>query len=96
MATFQSVCCCPNKCGGGSGGKSGNLSGGSIFLIVFFSSLLAYLLFGAIFMKFQKNASGFDVIPNRLIWIAFIDNIKTGVQFISAKLRGSKSGYQNF
>jgi hypothetical protein len=47
-------------------------------------------------MKFQKNASGLDMIPNRLYWIAFFDNIKTGLQFTTAKLRGSKSGYQNF
>ena len=42
----------------------------------FFVTLTVYLIGGMLFMKYQKQASGTDLIPNKEIWISIPENIK--------------------
>ncbi|KAH3720319.1 cation-dependent mannose-6-phosphate receptor-like [Dreissena polymorpha] len=62
--------------------ESGALSAGSIMLIIFFSLLLAYFLFGVTFNRFGRNQTGSDVIPQKAFWISLPTLVKDGSLFV--------------
>lgn len=65
------------------------VSGGDVILIIFFCGvLLPYLVFGALFMKYRRGASGLDLIPNREFWMEVPGLIKDGFMFT---IRGFKT-----
>jgi cation-dependent mannose-6-phosphate receptor len=49
-------------------GASNGLSPGSITLIVLFSVVVAYLLFGFLYQRFVVGAKGMEQIPNFTFW----------------------------
>eukprot|EP00055_Hartaetosiga_balthica_P003351 m.7462 g.7462 ORF g.7462 m.7462 type:complete len:259 (+) comp2810_c0_seq1:66-842(+) len=76
--------------------KSKKLSGGSILLIIFFCGLaIPYFLFGALFMKFQKNASGRELIPNVDFWVSIPSLVGDGFRITFNKIRGGGGRYSS-
>eukprot|EP01113_Clastostelium_recurvatum_P016054 TRINITY_DN190_c0_g1_i1.p1 TRINITY_DN190_c0_g1~~TRINITY_DN190_c0_g1_i1.p1 ORF type:complete len:248 (-),score=46.12 TRINITY_DN190_c0_g1_i1:173-916(-) len=73
----------------GTGG-SGKLSGGSIFLIIFFSAFTLYFLVGAVVSWKVKGNSGIEIIPNFEFWKDLPFLMKDGVFFIRYKVTGYK------
>ncbi|XP_067649906.1 cation-dependent mannose-6-phosphate receptor-like [Haliotis asinina] len=67
-------------CFGGQG-QSGGLSTGSVLVIIFFVSLLVYLIAGIMFLKFVRKAEGTEMIPNYEFWTAMPSLIREGVYF---------------
>jgi hypothetical protein len=56
------------------------------FSLRFFSTLTAYFVGGALFMKFGKGATGSDVIPNVQMWIQVPSDIKVSLAKITTNL----------
>ncbi|KAH3720317.1 uncharacterized protein LOC127855608 [Dreissena polymorpha] len=67
--------------------KTGALSAGSIVLIIFFSLLLAYFLFGVTINRFGRNQTGSDVIPQKAFWISLPTLVKDGSLFVVTRGR---------
>lgn len=96
--TLTTVCACaggctasgPTNCGGGhhhgGGSASGGLSGGSILLIIFFVVVVMYLVGGVLFMKFRKQETGTNLIPNKGLWTGLPRNIGAGFKFVFSKI----------
>jgi len=81
---------------GGTGGTTGGLSGGSIFLIIFFVAIFVYFAAGVGYMKFRKQATGVELIPNVDFWASIPGLCKDGVKFLISKVRGGGgSAYSN-
>ncbi|XP_063419760.1 uncharacterized protein LOC134704905 [Mytilus trossulus] len=102
--TLTSKCCCPGGCADGppptgpgptkKPGEPGEIDGlsiGSILCIVVLCVGVVYLIGGVLFMKFGKQASGADLMPNKKFWSGVPTNIKTGFQFTYGKVRGKSS-----
>jgi len=82
--------------GGTTGGTTGGLSGGSIFLIIFFVAIFVYFAAGVGYMKFRKQATGVELIPNVDFWASIPGLCKDGVKFLISKVRGGGgSAYSN-
>ncbi|XP_028414125.1 uncharacterized protein LOC114537164 [Dendronephthya gigantea] len=71
-----------------SSSSGGGLSIGSYIIIVFFVVLLIYLVFGAVFMKFRRGATGIYIIPNVGFWASLPGLIKDGFIFTGRKVIG--------
>lgn len=74
------------------------LSLGSILLIIFFSLMVAYIIFGALYNKFARSREGKEVFPHYTFWIELPLLVKEGgaYSFHSVKKlcgRGSDGGY---
>ena len=76
---LQSQCCCPGKCIYVD--DSGGMSGGAVFLIILFSFGSAYIIFGMLFLRYQRGASGFEMIPNRLMWLSLASLALHGTRY---------------
>ncbi|CAG5121021.1 unnamed protein product, partial [Candidula unifasciata] len=70
---FVSDVCCPNFVPSSS---SSSMSAGTVMVIVFFSVLVVYVLFGTIFQVAVRKAQGRDRIPNVSLWTAFPSLVK--------------------
>jgi len=65
-----------------SSGGSSSVSIGSIILYRFLCGIVVpYLVVGALLMKYRYGASGWDVIPNRMLWVEVPELIKDGAVF---------------
>eukprot|EP00300_Choanocystis_sp_HF-7_P031212 c40386_g1_i1.p1 GENE.c40386_g1_i1~~c40386_g1_i1.p1 ORF type:complete len:245 (+),score=56.68 c40386_g1_i1:38-772(+) len=62
-------------------GPSSALTGVEIFVLAAFVSLVAYCVFGSIFMWQVKHHSGSDVIPNKTFWAQLPWLVKDGVLY---------------
>ncbi|EDV26658.1 uncharacterized protein TRIADDRAFT_63795 [Trichoplax adhaerens] len=87
FAELSTICACPNGCPSGPGG----LSGGSVLLIIFFVLLSVYFIGGIIFMKYVRNAEGFEAIPNVSFWSSLPSLIKEGFAFTFSRCSGGGS-----
>lgn len=56
--------------------------------------LLPYLVFGVLFMRFRKDASGSDMIPNKGFWVDLPGLVADGFRFVFGKITGRGSTYQ--
>jgi len=90
-------CACKDACkgappppSGGGGGGGGGLSGGSIFLIIVLCLFVVYCVAGVLFMKFKREASGTDLIPNKDFWFSLPGLCKDGVLFVWCKITGKE------
>lgn len=74
--------------------KKGGLSGGDVVLIIFFCGLvLPYFVFGALYMKYAKGASGVEMVPNREFWAGLPSLIKEGFQYTMNGFKSTGAGY---
>lgn len=62
-------------------GFAGSLSTGSILLIVFFTFLGTYLIFGVLYQRFIAGARGWEQLPNFGFWSSCLSNAKGGCEF---------------
>ncbi|XP_071812528.1 cation-dependent mannose-6-phosphate receptor-like [Apostichopus japonicus] len=85
--TLTSRCCCPGVC---DDSKSG-LSFGSVLCILFVCAVFIYLLFGMLYMKFVRGASGIELIPNHEFWSDLPKLISEGVNFVFTCGQGTES-----
>jgi hypothetical protein len=78
----QSRCCCPGKCqySGGSD-NNGSIGFGSVFVIIIVVALAIYLIGGSLFLRFQRGASGVNIIPNRLVWLNLVSYAIQGTRY---------------
>lgn len=92
---IEDECACPGKCTYHDDGGSGGLDGGSIFVIILISIIGAYLIFGAVFLRFVKNQQGLDMIPHRSMWSQLGKDCVGGARFVVRKVTGKSSDYQS-
>eukprot|EP01117_Protostelium_nocturnum_P007358 TRINITY_DN2633_c0_g1_i1.p1 TRINITY_DN2633_c0_g1~~TRINITY_DN2633_c0_g1_i1.p1 ORF type:complete len:253 (+),score=67.20 TRINITY_DN2633_c0_g1_i1:236-994(+) len=76
------------------GGKGGKMSAGSIILIIFWSVLISYFVFGVAINKFYLHKSGPEVVPNHSFWFGLPGLIRDGSRFIVIKATGKETTYQ--
>eukprot|EP00461_Guttulinopsis_vulgaris_P004631 UN04633 len=74
-----------------------SLSGGAIFLIVVFSLLAAYFIFGFLLCKFYfKQPTIVESIPHVTFWMSlpklYIAGCSVAISFVKSKINGGKSG----
>lgn len=90
---IENKCACAGRCTYKPDGSSGGLRFSAIFVILLVSVVVAYLLFGCLFLRFVKHEEGANVIPHRLFWLqAGLDSIG-GVRFILSKVTGRHQEY---
>lgn len=77
----------PVACSGGGDDNNG-LSGGAIFLIIVFSVLAAYFLFGFLICRFKFGRTGLDSCPNRAFWCSLPGWYIAGCGFTVGKIKG--------
>ncbi|BFY98706.1 hypothetical protein BsWGS_01746 [Bradybaena similaris] len=82
FAFYSDVCCFS---------KSAGISAGTIIVIIIFSLLLAYFLFGTLFQTVVRKAQGIEKIPNASFWSSFPGLVKDGVIFTFTC--GRRGGY---
>jgi len=75
------------------GPSSSGWSVGDTLLLIFFLSLILYVVAGILFNMFYRKQSGKDIVPNLTFWVAMPGLMKEGGVFIVGKVRGEKSGY---
>ncbi|CAF0861868.1 unnamed protein product [Didymodactylos carnosus] len=81
--SFQSKCACPGKCTYKPTKKSsGKLSTGGIIVIIFVCLVAVYIIGGMLFMKFKRQASGMELIPNRMVWVSIATNAIIGIRYV--------------
>jgi len=73
-------------------GSSSSLSGGWIFIIILLIATFVYCVGGVLYMKFRRQATGWDLIPNSGFWRELGSLIKDGCRFSYSKLRGLCGG----
>jgi len=64
------------------------ISGGSIFLIIFFSAFALYFLIGIAVMAGVKGQRGKEMVPNVEFWISVPGLIQDGATFTISKIKG--------
>jgi len=84
---WESAFACPNGRGGG-GDEEGGISGGWIFIIILVGIAVLYLLVGVAVKKFVYQASGIELIPNVVFWLALPGLVRDGNLFIVRKALG--------
>jgi len=72
--------------------EDSGLSGGSIFLIIFFTVGFAYVAFGCLYLCQVRGSRGIEACPNRDFWSACWGYQKEGCSFTWRKLRGLCGG----
>ena len=93
---IEDECACPGKCSyNGDGGDTGGLGGGAIFVIILVAVVGAYLLFGALFLRFARNQQGVEMIPHRAFWSQMGKDALGGGKFVIRKVRGTSSRYDS-
>ncbi|BFY98709.1 hypothetical protein BsWGS_01749 [Bradybaena similaris] len=88
---FTSKVCCPNSSPPPSDHVTATISPGTVVLIVFFSSFIAYFILGTVFQVAVRKAEGRERIPNVSMWAALPSLVLSG--FIFTFTRGRRSGY---
>jgi len=68
------------------GGRA--VSGGTIFSVVVCVLPVAYLISGMLWNRYQNEASGLDMLPNREFWGDFFTLVGEGFVMVWAKIRG--------
>jgi len=53
--------------------------------------LALYFVVGILFLKFARNASGVEMIPQHDFWFSLPGLVKDGVMFIVNKIRGGNT-----
>ncbi|XP_052245421.1 uncharacterized protein LOC127854430 isoform X2 [Dreissena polymorpha] len=103
--TLTTICACPGKCSASGptsgchsnhpskGGSAGGLSVGTILVIIFFVTLLLYLVAGLAYMRFRKQATGSDIIPNKEFWVVLPSHVLNGGKFVVAKILRKEASY---
>jgi len=76
--------------------ESSGLSGGSIFLIIFFTVGFAYVAFGCLYMCQARGLRGMEACPNREMWVNCWDYEKAGCSFAWNKVRGLCGGGKDY
>jgi len=84
---WETAFACPTT-GGGGGGGGGGISGGWIFIIILLGIAVLYLLVGVAVKKFVYQASGIELIPNVVFWLALPGLVRDGNLFIVRKALG--------
>jgi len=84
-----------NGDGGDGDGGSGGISGGWVFIIILVGVIFLYLAIGCAVRKFVMGASGIDIIPNVVFWLALPGLVKDGNVYTFRKLLGlcGRGGY---
>jgi len=93
VITLVSKSCCPGAGPGNTtgGGKKGKFDFGWVFVIIVFGGLALYFIIGALFLKFGRDASGVEIIPQHDFWFSLPGLVKDGVMFIVNKIRGGNT-----
>jgi len=68
------------------------ISGGSIFLIIFFSAFALYFLVGIAVMAGVKGQRGKEMVPNIEFWVMVPGLIQDGATFTISKIKGLSGG----
>ena len=63
-------------------------------MIILFVTLVLYLGVGIGINKFQKGATGSDMIPNRTFWSALPGLMQDGIRFLAGAVGGKKKQYE--
>jgi len=83
---IQSRCCCPGKCHYSSASTGGGGGGGVVFIIILLVVIFVYIVGGMIFLRYNRGATGLDMIPHRLMWLGItshaIDGLRYSIQII--------------
>ncbi|KAJ6234782.1 hypothetical protein M0813_29074 [Anaeramoeba flamelloides] len=74
---------------------SKGLSGGAIFLIIFFSGVGAYFIFGMLINKVARKKEGSEIIPNSSFWKSWPGLMADGARLLMCK-KSSKNSYESF
>jgi hypothetical protein len=68
------------------------MSGGTIFLIIFFSAIALYFLVGIAVMAGVKGQRGKEMVPNLEFWVSVPGLIQDGATFTIGKIKGLAGG----
>eukprot|EP00048_Salpingoeca_helianthica_P006783 m.102585 g.102585 ORF g.102585 m.102585 type:complete len:288 (+) comp14122_c2_seq1:35-898(+) len=82
----------PGPPGSSSSSSSTSLDVGWILVIVLLCSLFVYFVGGMVFLKYKRQASGREMVPNVEFWSSLPGLIKDGFLFTVAKVR--RTDYQ--
>jgi len=87
---------CPSSSSGGSK-SDGGLSIGWIIIICLLVSVVLYIVAGVAFQRFYRHESGWDLIPNRELWMGLPFLVKDGHVYAFRKIRSLFSrGYDTY
>ena len=90
---IENECACPGKCVY-KPESSNSLGFGAIFVILILSGSAAYLLFGAIFLRFVRHENGVNMIPNRTFWLQASAYFLQGFRFSLSKICPRQISYE--
>ncbi|KCV71853.1 hypothetical protein H696_01267 [Fonticula alba] len=82
--------------------SSGGISGGGVFLIIFFVTLILYFSIGAFYNYKFRGLQGIEILPNSEFWMSLPSYIKDGCRFTYQKIMGlfggssSSGGHESF
>ncbi|XP_065187937.1 uncharacterized protein LOC135818479 [Sycon ciliatum] len=98
IVTSRDVCLVAVPTTGGNGG--GGLSAGSIILILVISLAVVYLVAGGLYQKLARGATGWEIVPNRDMWMTVPELVTDGMAFILSPCRApfkgrGKMSYEN-
>lgn len=71
------------------GNDGGGITFGSVLVIIFFTIVVFYLVLGSLYMRFRKNATGKDIIPNYSVWVRLFSSAKDGAIFVIGRKRSN-------
>jgi hypothetical protein len=69
------------------------LGTGTIFLILLIAFIFIYLIGFMAFNKFQRQATGGDILPHRTFWISLPGYSFDGVMFVFRKVTRKEAAY---
>ncbi|KAH3719281.1 hypothetical protein DPMN_062112 [Dreissena polymorpha] len=103
--TLTTICACPGKCTASgptsgchsghhsNGGSVGSISVGTILVIIFFATIVLYLTAGLAYMRFRKQSTGSDMIPNKEFWVVLPSHVLNGGKFVVSKILRKEANY---
>ncbi len=59
----------------------------------FCGGVIPYFILGALFMRYRRQQSGLDLVPNREFWGGLPSLVRDGFSFTWSKLRGQEASY---
>ena len=76
---IEDPCGCAGKCTYVPDDDESGLTGGAVFVIILLVVVAVYLIGGVLFLRFARNESGVNLIPNRIFWLTLVTDAISGV-----------------
>ncbi|KAL4222064.1 hypothetical protein ACF0H5_018106 [Mactra antiquata] len=92
ILTLYAACACPGRCDADGIIGEESFPVPYIIVIVVIAVVLLYFIIGSVVMKFCKQASGREIIPNSSLWCGIVNNLKKFCVFMGRKCT---RGYEN-